>query len=223
MSTPILIIGESGSGKSRSIANLPPEETLIVNVIGKDLPFKGWRSKYKPIAGKTGNIFTTDDYAKISKLFTYVEKERPEIKTLIVDDFQYLMTNEFMSQIPNKVTGNAVFEKYNNLAYNAWKLIFDSRMYREDLTIIFLAHSDTDESGKTRCKTMGKMLNDKVAIEGMFTIVLNTAVDNGQYFFETQTNGFNTTKSPDGMFPSLRIPNDLNLVVQSIHKYNTEE
>jgi len=91
---------------------------------------------------------------------------------------------------------------------------------RDDLTVFILSHSETTDSGESKCKTIGKMLDDKICLEGMFTIVLNTAYEDNKYFFETQTNGSNTSKSPEGMFADLRIENNLKLVVDSINSYN---
>lgn len=222
MSTPVLINGASGTGKSRSIVGLNPVETFIIAALAKDLPFKGWRKKYIPLSKDGGNYLVTDDYTLINKTMDYVDKQRPEIKTLIIDDSQYLMANEFMRRHSTTGGGNAVFQLYNEIGDHFWHLIMNARLLRQDLTVIFLHHSETSEAGNTKAKTIGKMLDDKVVIEGMFSIVLNTAMDNGKYFFETQNNGNNTTKSPEGMFDEKRIPNDLNFVVQSIHKYNTE-
>lgn len=218
MSTPVLIIGESGSGKSRSIVSLNPQETFIIASLAKDMPFKGWRKKYVHLTKDGGNYFVTDNYEAIEKTLKYIDEKRPEVKTVVVDDFQYLMANEFMRR-----SGERGYDKFTEIGEHAWKLVFNSRLYRTDLIIVFLAHSDTDDTGKTKVKTIGKLLDDKICVEGMFSVVLNTFVEDGKYYFETQTNGNNTTKSPEGMFADRRIPNDLNLVVQSIHKYNTEE
>lgn len=218
MSTPVLIIGESGSGKSRSIVTLNPQETFVIASLAKDMPFRGWRKKYVQLNKDGGNYFVTDSYEAIEKTLKYVDDKRPEVKTVVIDDFQYLMANEFMRR-----SGERGYDKFTEIGEHAWKLVFNSRLYRPDLIIVFLAHSDTDDNGKSKVKTIGKLLDDKICVEGMFSVVLNTFVEDGKYYFETQTNGNNTTKSPEGMFGDRRIPNDLNLVVQSIHKYNTEE
>ena len=223
MSIPILINGKSGSGKSRSIVGLNPIETFIIASLAKDLPIKGWKRKYTNLSKDGGNYIVTDDYEKIDKTLAYISDKRPEIKTVVIDDSQYLMANEFMRRHSKVGGGNAVFSLYNDIGDHFWHLVMSMRLFRQDLIIIMLHHSETSEIGETKAKTIGKMLDDKIVVEGMFSIVLNTLVENGQYFFETQTSGFNTTKSPEGMFAEKRIPNDLNLVIQSIHKYNTEE
>lgn len=217
MSTPVLIIGESGSGKSRSVVTLNPQETFVIASLAKDMPFRGWRKKYTTLSKDGGNYFVTDNYEAIEKTLKYVDEKRPEVKTIVIDDFQYLMANEFMRR-----SGERGYDKFTEIGEHAWRLVFNARLLRQDLIVIFLSHSDTDDKGKTKVKTIGKLLDDKITVEGMFSIVLNTFVEDGKYYFETQTNGSNTTKSPEEMFSERRIPNDLNLVVQSIHKYNTE-
>lgn len=198
--------------------NLDPAKSFIVNVIGKDLPFKGWSKKYTPLTkeGK-GNIITLDEADKIKANLIYISDKRPEIEVVIIDDFQYIMANEFMRRAKEKG-----FEKFSEIGNHAWDLLFNARLLRKNLFVVFLAHSDTDENGKSKCKTIGKLLDDKICVEGMFTIVLNTGYEDGKYFFETQTNGSNTTKSPEGMFKTNRIENDLNFVINSIKTYESD-
>jgi hypothetical protein len=215
MSTPILILGKSGSGKSRSIKTLDPKKTFIINVCGKDLPFAGWRKNYTlQTKEKTGNLLSTDNSEIIGSTIRYISENRPEIETIIIDDFQYIMANEFMRRAKEKG-----YEKFTEIGNHAWTLLWDSRLLRTGLFIVFLAHSEMSDSGETKCKTIGKMLDDKICVEGMFTIVLSTSFEDGKYFFETQTTGQNTTKSPEGMFSTMRIDNDLQYVITSIKKY----
>lgn len=218
MSTPILVIGKSGSGKSRSIVNLDSKKTFIINVNGKDLPIKGWKKKYTPVTieGK-GNLCCIDNADRIKESLNYIDKKRPDIEIVVVDDFQYIMANEFMRRAKERG-----FDKFTEIGQHAWEIIWLSRQLRSNLFVVFLAHSDTDDTGASKCKTIGKLLDDKICVEGMFTIVLNTAFEDGKYFFETQTNGNNTSKTPEGMFESLRIENDLNLVINSIKKWESE-
>lgn len=220
MGKPVLINGESGSGKSRSIANLDPKSTFIINVNRKDLPFKGWRSRYSLITkdNLSGNMLFADDYETIDKTIGYVDEKRSEIKVGIIEDAQYIMANEFMRRAKEKG-----YEKFTEIGEHYWKIIWHCNLTRSDMIWFILSHVEVNEYGQTKAKTIGKMLDDKICIEGMFTIVLNTLVDDRKYFFETQSNGKNTTKSPEGMFSELRIPNDLEYVRQQIIKYETEE
>lgn len=211
----ILIIGESGTGKSTSIKNLDPRETFIINVLGKSLPFKGYKNSYTSLNKDTnpeGNYFATTDYRLISKLIDLVNKKE-QIKTLIIDDFQYLMCSEFMENAMNKG-----FDKFSMMAKNVWDLIKKLGECRDDLTCFVISHSNED-NGKSRFKTIGKMLDEKVVVEGLFTIVFHTYVSEGKYRFITQNDGFHTAKSPMGMFESTYIDNDLKQVIEKVKEY----
>ena len=220
MAKNVLIIGGSGSGKSRSIKGLDSKETAIINVNGKDLPFKGWKSKYVVISKDGGNLFncknSPDDYDDVINVVRHIDKNRPDIKIIVIDDFQYLMVNEFMRRSKEKG-----YEKFSEIGEHPWKLIWDCQLCRQDLIIYFLAHSEVSESGNVKIKTIGKMLDEKVCIEGMFTICLGTKVEDGKYYFETQSTGQTPLKSPEGMLP-LRMENDLNQVTKLIRKYEME-
>lgn len=216
MSTPVLILGDSGTGKSRSMLNLNHDTNVLLNVLDKPLPFKGWKTQYKKLDSKTntGNMLNSDDWATILKFLNYVSLSKPEAKTIVIDDFQYIMANEFMRRSSEKG-----YDKFNDIGTHAWHILSQIRLLREDLVVFVLSHSELDEYGTSRCKTIGKMLNDKICIEGMFSIVLNTNVVDGKYCFQTQNSGSNTSKSPEGMFSSLNIDNDLSLVYDAIKEY----
>lgn len=216
----ILIIGESGTGKSRSLKNLDEKETFIIQAIGKPLPFKGWVKKYSLFSQKqkTGNLFISDNYQQINNCIDIISQDMPHIKTVIIDDFQYIMANEFMRRVKEKG-----FDKFNDIGHNAWSLVNKLNSVRADLTGVVMSHSDQSESGKVKLKTLGKMLDDKVTVEGMFTVVLQTSITDGVYSFITQNNGYNSCKSPEEMFSSSTIDNDLNFVLKEYHKYNNED
>lgn len=216
MSNAILIIGEPGTGKSTSIRNLDPKTTFIINVINKPLPFKSFFSDYKPITKETmtGNYFASDDHEKISKMIDFVEAKLPEIKTLVIDDFQYVMSNEFMRRSSEKG-----WEKFTEIAEHAWKIIKKCSEQRQDLDCFILSHSETPENLPSKCKTIGKMLDDKICLEGMFSIVFHSVMNDGVYKFLTQHDGQRIAKSPMGMFQEKWIDNDLFLIKQKIHDY----
>lgn len=220
----ILIIGESGTGKSTSLEELNHEETFIIQSISKPLPFKGWRKKYRAFVHNKdqskifGNLFVSDNAIKIVSLLTIIEKEMPHIKNVIIDDFQYIMSNEFMRRVKEKG-----FDKFNDIGQNAWMIINKLNSMREDLICIVMSHSDVNDQGKTKLKTLGKMLDDKVCIEGMFTVVLESTIFDGQYLFVTQNNGSNTCKSPKDMFNGMTIPNNLKDILEAYNKYNEED
>lgn len=224
MGNNVLIIGESGSGKSTSLSSLDPKETFLINVIGKPMPFKGFRKNYVHIdnwsspdfdPGK-GNLYVGDNYQAILKCIEIV-KSREDINVLVIDDWQYVLANEFMRRASE--TG---FAKFSEIAQHAWLIVNSLANSREDLTTFILSHSDTDEFGKVKCKTIGKMLNEKISVEGLFTTVLHSVVNDDGHFFMTQTDGRHLAKSPVGMFSDKLIPNDLSVVVNQIRKYEEE-
>lgn len=199
MGVPVLILGESGSGKSASMRNFKPGEIGIINVSGKPLPF---RNQLKTV--------NTDNYEDIVKTIIAAKA-----KALVIDDAQYLMANEFMRTA--KVTG---YQKFTDLALNFWKLIqVVINNLPPDKIVYFLAHVERDANGNEKMKTIGKLLDEKITIEGLFTIVLKTVVQDRHYQFATQTNGQDTVKTPMGMFSDLLIENDLKMVDSTIREY----
>ena len=197
-SVPVLLIGQSGSGKSTSLRNFKGDEVAVVNVLGKPLPFK---SDIK--AGKC------DDYATILKAIANTPK-----KTIVIDDANYLITNEFMNK--SSVKG---YDKYNELANNFWNLINEIKNIEGGKTVYLIMHEDTDENGYVKPKTIGKLLDDKVNIQGMFTICIRSMFDNGQYIFRLKTNGQDCVKTPFGMFEGESMENDLKEFDKVVREY----
>ncbi len=216
MSTAALIIGGPGTGKSTSIHSLNPDETFIISVLDKPLPFKGYRNKYKLIKSwddKEGNYYISDDYLKILKCIKIVN-ERKEIKTLIIDDCIYIMSNEFMRR-----SSERGFDKYSEMAFHIWQLIKEVLNTREDLFCFVMAHNESDNTGFMKIKTIGRLLDEKISLEGMFTIVLHSQIVDGEFKFLTQNNGTHLAKSPIDMFESKYIPNDLFIIKNKMESY----
>lgn len=211
MATGVLIIGESGSGKSTSIRNLDPNSTFIFNVQGKPLPFKGGRKSYSK---ESKNIMRTDKADVILSGIIKISNEMESIKTVIIDDFQYIMVNEMMRK-----AHEVGYNKFTDIALSIWCLLQEIQSFRDDLIVVFLAHTETTSHGKEKVKTVGKMLDDQVNIEGMFSIVLKAVINNGNHKFTTHSNGFDTVKSPMGMFDENEIDNDLQTVINAIKEY----
>ena len=196
------VLGRSGTGKSYSLRNFDPNEVEIINVQGKILPFKG--------AGKFNLINTDDADAIVDEIKAAAKK----YKRIVVDDFQYVMANEFMRRSAEKG-----YDKFTEIGRHAWDIANVVRELPNDVIVYVMCHTDTDQEGFERLKTIGKLLDDKIVLEGMSTIVLKTSVSDGKYYFLTQNNGKDTTKSPAGMFPTYAIENDLKYVDDKIRNY----
>lgn len=217
MSASILILGESGSGKSASLRNLNPDETFIVSVIDKPFPFKNKYKKWtkdKETEEVSGNVYVTDDHEILTKLISFVNNKRPEITNFVIDDFQYIMANEFMRKAHEKG-----FSKFTEIAQHSFKIIDATQACRSDLTFFFLTHSFVDDNGVSKAKTIGKLLDNTVTIEGRFTVVFHTQVLERKYMFMTQNDGKHIAKSPIDMFDDMLIPNDLQYVKDKMHQY----
>lgn len=216
MSTPVLIIGPSGSGKSRSLLNLDPETSFLICAMKKPLPFRGWKDKWRHVSKDTpgGNLLYSDDPEEIRQYMDRISNKRPNCKTIVIDDAQYIMANEFMRRAREKG-----YEKFTQIGQSFWQLVMDSGSLRDDLTVVFLQHSDTDDSGSVKAKTIGKMLDDKVTLEGMFTIVLRAAIRDEKHIFTTMNSGSDTVKTPEGMFNTDAIENDISIVLEAIKNY----
>ena len=198
MGIPVLILGESGSGKSTSLRNFEPSEISIFNVAGKPLPFR----KKLPKA-------TISDYGKIM-----AGMQKSDKKSFAIDDSQYLLCFEMFSHA--KETG---YQKFTDMALNFYPLIkFVIDRLPDDVIVYFLHHTETDANGKLKAKTVGKMLDEKLTVEGLFSIVLLCQTDGTRHYFVTQSDGYTTAKSPMDMF-DLEIDNDLKFVDTKIREY----
>lgn len=198
MGVPVMILGESGSGKSASMRNFTPNQVTVFNVASKPLPF---RSKLNRVDG--------DKYPIIANSLRTLETP-----SAVIDDSQYLMANEFMRRF--KETG---YQKFTDIATNFWTLVQTVIKMPDNKIVYFMSHIDRDQNGYEKCKTVGKMLDEKITVEGMFTIVLKTHVKDGVYTFVTQNSGQDTVKSPMGMFDQIEIDNDLAMVDSTIREY----
>lgn len=207
MSIATIVLGQSGTGKSASLRNMNPAETLLIQTIPKPLPFKS--KDWKPISKDGGNIVVSSDSAQI---VTIMEKtSRPVI---VVDDFQYLLMTEFMARAHEKG-----YEKFTEMALHYFNVLTKATTLPAHKRVYLLSHTDTSETGQVKAKTIGKLLDEKVTVEGLVTIVLRTQVINGQYVFSTRNSGADTVKSAIGLFTEDQIPNDLKAVDDAIVAY----
>ncbi len=199
MGIPVLILGESGSGKSASLRNFEPEDVSIFNVAAKPLPFR------KKLPSRS-----TSDYGVIMQGIQSSAK-----KSFVIDDSQYLLCFESFAKAKEMGYG-----KYTDMALHFYDLVqFVIRQTPPDVIVYFLHHTETAENtGKIKAKTMGKMLDNQLTLEGLFSIVLMCFTDGKKHLFITQSDGKTTAKSPMDMFPT-EIDNDLKAVDQAIRAY----
>ena len=199
MAIAVLVMGASGTGKSASLRNFSPDEIGVINVAGKPLPF---RSEIKS--------FKSDRYEEIEVIL-----KKAKVKSLVIDDSQYLMANEFM----RRASENG-FQKFTDIGRNFWALVdMINHDLPEDVIVYFMQHTELDANGNEKAKTIGKLLDEKITLEGLFSIVLKTAVVDGSYMFTTKNNGADTVKTPMGMFEQDLIENDLKAVDDAIREY----
>ena len=199
MSIATLILGNSGSGKSTSLRNLDPERTLLIQCIKKPLPFRssGWKTRLT--LKSEGNVIQTSEPDIIEKILLTAPHD-----IVVVDDYQAVMVNELMNRSTEKG-----YEKFTEIGKHAYNVFQAAGSRPENRRVYILAHTQTDDFGQVRMKTVGKMVDQTLVPEGYFTIVLRTEIINGQYLFATQTNGQDCCKSPIDMFADRHIPNDL--------------
>lgn len=202
MAQKVLVMGESGTGKSTSMRNCDAAITAVVNPVGKPLPFK---NHFDMLNNET-------DARKITKYMK--DQAASGKKIIVVDDFQYILAVPYMNRI--KETG---WDKYNDFGANYFEIIDVCKDLPDDVVVVYMTHLETLDNGLTTVKLIGKLLREKITIEGLFTVVLRTGVNEGKYYFYTQNSGKDTVKSPLGMFPSYAIDNDLNYVVDKIRNY----
>lgn len=210
MGTVTFILGESGSGKSASLRNMNPAATLLIQPVSKPLPFKSadwkvWDKEKSP----QGNIFRTHDHVTIQNLMRKTSRD-----VIVLDDFQYVMANEFMLRSEEKG-----YDKFTEIGRHAWDILDTAAKLPDQKRVYVLSHTNTDESGMTKIKTIGRMLDEKVNLDGLVSIVLRTRVSNGTYKLSTRNSGFDTVKSPMGLFADEQIDNDLAEVDSAIVEY----
>lgn len=201
MKIKVLILGESGTGKSASLRNFTKDEVYLVNVANKPLPFRCKGGQFEQVA--------TDNYRDIRKGIAATNKP-----VVVIDDSQYLMANEFMRRATEKG-----FDKFTEIAQNYWELLQATDKTPDNTITYVLAHLERDQNGNEKIKTIGKLLDEKITVEGMYTIVLKTVVQDGKYYFQTQNSGHDTCKSPMGLFDNFLIDNDLKAVDNAIREF----
>ena len=209
----ICVAGESGSGKTTSMRNLDPKTTFYIDCDKKGLSWKGWKNQYN---SENINYMRTDLVETVNKILQKIDKEQKQFKVVVIDTINGLMVADEMRRSKEKG-----YDKWVDLAACIWDLVCGAYDLRDDLTVIFLAHTQTerDDSGYafTRIKTSGKKL-DKIVLESKFTTVLLAKVVDGKYLFETHANN-STAKTPMGAFEENEIENDIVKVLEALNDY----
>ncbi len=204
MAEPILVYGKSGSGKSRSLKNFAEDEIFLINVLGKRLPFQ---NKFKYMA-------KTQNYESIK-----AQLQKMPCKVAVIDDAGYLMTNTFMTGHSCPKNGSSTFDLYNQIGDEFWNLIlFIKNTLPDDITVYMLMHEISNDYGEVKLRTIGKLLDEKVNVEGMFTICLRCMTNGERHWFKTQGGVNDIAKSPEEMFEA-EIENDLKLVDNRIREF----
>lgn len=188
----VLIMGASGTGKSASLRNFGADEIKLIKIINKPLPFRG----------KFNDVLVSDKVSEIIRAMKATDK-----KIIVIDDCQYVMGNEFFRRALEKG-----YDKFSEIGQNFFNLLAVVDELPDDVFVYYLSHIEVDTNGNEKLKTIGKMLDEKLTVEGYFTIVLKTVCADGEYSFQTQNNGHDTVKSPMGMFAGYLIENDLKAV-----------
>ena len=217
MSRVICIAGESGSGKTTSLRNLDPKTTYIIDADRKGLSWKGWKKQYNK---ENKNYIQTSDIDKIRGILAGINEKAAHIKTVVIDTLNTIMVDDEVKRMKEKG-----YDKWIDLAQCVWELVSEAHLYRDDLTVVFMAHTQTerDDSGYyfTRIKTSGRKL-EKICLESKFTTVLIAKCIDGRYIFETHAKN-STAKSPMGAFEENEIDNDVAKVIQRLEEYENEE
>ena len=214
------IVGATGSGKSTSIKHLNPAETYVINVAKKELPFKGSEKLYN---AEAKNYKEVDDANEISRLLKTISEKAPHIKNIIIEDSNYIMGFNMVAKATE-----VGFTKFSIMAKDMVDLFRTARQLRDDVTVFYLTHPETIEDGGEiigyKIKTAGKLIDNQVLLEGLLTVCLYTLVEeskDGTASYNFVTNRFRKlpAKSPDGMFDEVKIPNNLQIVVDKVNEY----
>jgi hypothetical protein len=214
------IVGSTGTGKSTAIKHLDPKETYIINVAKKELPFKGSEKLYNT---ENKNYKEVDDANEISRLLKVISEKAPHIKNIIIEDSNYIMGFNMVAKATE-----VGFTKFSILAKDMVELFRTARTLRDEITVFYITHPETIEDGGEiigyKIKTAGKLIDNQVLLEGLLTVCLYTLVEEGKdgtasYNFVTNRFRKLPAKSPDGMFDELKIPNNLQVVVDKVNEY----
>ena len=215
MSRVIGIMGESGSGKTTACRNLDPQTTFYIDADQKGLSWKGWKSQYN---SESRNYYRGSDIQKVRTLLHKINTEQTHIKVIVVDTINAIMIDDEFARMQEKG-----YDKWADMAASVYGIVLASHQMRDDLTFVYLAHTQTerDDNGYqfTRIKTSGKKL-DKIVLESKFTTVLLAKCANGEHVFETKAKN-STAKTPMGLFDEAEVPNDIVTIIKAMEAYES--
>lgn len=203
MSNIVLILGNSGTGKSYSLKKLQTEEVAIITPISKSLPFKN----------KLTNKIITDDWKEVNDAIIRASQKFPII---VVEDFQYVMVNEFIKRIDEKG-----YSKFNDIAAHAWQIITTAQSLPANCIVYFLCHAESDQYGREKMQTIGKMLDEVINLQGLFDVVVLAKNSDGNFHFRVKSLGdkVDSVKAPEGMFDCDSIPNDIKILDRYVNNF----
>lgn len=229
MSNLICLAGQSNTGKSTSLRTLDPKSTFIISCTNKQLQIPGFRKKYPKVEIKdkklVGNWYVSNNYAQIGKVLSAVSNTRPEIKVVVLDDINYLLSNETFENALDKG-----YTKFSVMAKNYYDLLADCQLLRDDLTVVVITHTEnygTDMDPQYRMWTTGKMLTQQINLDGMFSYIIysdryiDDTDDEVHYRFKTRTDGNDTCRSVAGCFTEKYIEPDMKAVIDRINEFES--
>lgn len=229
MSNLICLAGQSNTGKSTSLRTLDPKSTFIISCTNKQLQIPGFRKKYTKVEIKdkklTGNWYVSNNYAKIGKILSAISDTRPEIKVIVLDDINYLLSNETFENALDKG-----YTKFSVMAKNYYDLLADCQLLRDNLTVVVITHTEnygTDMDPQYRMWTTGKMLTQQINLDGMFSYIIysdryiDDTDDEVHYRFKTRTDGNDTCRSVAGCFTEKYIKPDMKAVIDRINEFES--
>lgn len=229
MSNLICLAGQSNTGKSTSLRTLDPKSTFIISCTNKQLQIPGFRKKYTKVEIKdkklVGNWYVSNNYAQIGKVLSAISNTRPEIKVVVLDDINYLLSNETFENALDKG-----YTKFSVMAKNYYDLLADCQLLRDDLTIVVITHTEnygTDMDPQYRMWTTGKMLTQQINLDGMFSYIIysdryiDDTDDEVHYRFKTRTDGNDTCRSVAGCFTEKYIEPDMKAVIDRINEFES--
>lgn len=229
MSNLICLAGQSNTGKSTSLRTLDPKSTFIISCTNKQLQIPGFRKKYTKVEIKdkklVGNWYVSNNYAQIGKILSAVSNARPEIKVVVLDDINYLLSNETFENALDKG-----YTKFSVMAKNYYDLLADCQLLRDDLTVVVITHTEnygTDMDPQYRMWTTGKMLTQQINLDGMFSYItysdryIDDTDDEVHYRFKTRTDGNDTCRSVAGCFTEKYIEPDMKAVIDRINEFES--